>query len=191
MCIAPFAWEQLAHRALLGRPLAITLGKQPPPRLPVAHTTPEPAWHRRLRQQRSNAKQLLRAVRSTELFYNHHGSGMGDAKARASSSARTRADEATAWLCRFCKKPNGDSLINRKDNKQCHACKKLKSQCFKAKFDVDKHGSRSPTTSRNDRRPTPTREQRDQTTRKLEGMLNKLTEQIAQCLPTRLSLIHI
>ena len=110
---------------------------------------------------------------------------MGDAKARASSSARTRADEATAWLCKFCKKPNGDSLINRKHNKQCHACKRLKSQCFKAKFDVDKHGSRSPTTSRNDRRPTPTRESRDHTTRKLEGMFNKLTQQIAQCLPTR------
>lgn len=106
---------------------------------------------------------------------------MVDAKARASSNARgARATVATAWLCRFCTKPNGDSLVNRADNKQCHACKKLKGQCFKAKF--EKSNSRSPTTSRNDRHPGPWNGN-GQALQRFEDKLNKLAERVAQHLP--------
>ena len=64
---------------------------------------------------------------------------MGDAKARTGRSRGT-----AAWLCKFCKKPNGDALVNRATNKQCHMCKKLKGQCFSANFDSS--NSSSPTT---------------------------------------------
>ena len=124
------------------------IGKQPPRQL-VATTTPpsEPAWHRRLRKERSNAKVLYRVARGADLFVNHHGSGM-HGRRNAQSSGRSRAENATTWLCKTCKNRDGTSVVNGAHLKQCRICKKLKSAVYLAKISSDPSGS--PTTSKNE-----------------------------------------
>ena len=133
----------------LGCPAQLNLtGKQPPRQL-VATTTPpsEPAWHRRLRKERSNAKVLYRVARGADLFINHHGSGM-HGRRNAQTPGRSRAENATSWLCKSCKNRDGTAVVNGAHLKQCRMCKKLKGTVYLAKLSSDPRGS--PTTSKNE-----------------------------------------
>ena len=84
-------------------------------------TTPEQAWHRRLRAKRQHALQLLLVARGADLLLSHHGNDM---------APRRDASKAD-WHCRTCA---GHGANGKRRNKGtdtiCIGCRLPKGKCF-------------------------------------------------------------
>ena len=100
----------------------------------VAATTSEPAWHRRARARRADARTLLRVASAQRLLAEHHSAQRGPGTRRSPLSHAVTSmgsdEEKTAWLCKSCKGPDGKPFQNRGTRKECFKCKVGKGACF-------------------------------------------------------------
>jgi hypothetical protein len=100
-----------------------------PHRLRVhSQATPEPAWHRRARAQRQRARDLIRAVKASELLSEHHGTAkcerqMAPPKSQPVAPGSGSGPSAkTHWLCHGCPGSGGCGYYVPRGGIACNSC---------------------------------------------------------------------
>ena len=100
----------------------------------ISPATAEPAWHRRQRKQRSQARILAAVASARQQLAKHHGSAPMP-RAREHAPQRLEQD----WVCKTCTDSKSGKYRNLAWRKECNQCHVVKGKVFR-------RGERSPTT---------------------------------------------